>query len=103
MKPTPRPWKIGKPEHPGPDQENDRLIYVTDRKTGKKIHIAETFQYQNHVHQDGPSIANAHLIAKCVNLFPDMLEALEHLVACEALHLSVENNIREIIRKAKGD
>ncbi len=105
MKHTERPWKIGEPEHPGPDQENDRLIYATDRKTGKKIHIAVTFQYQNHEHQDGPSIGNAHLIAKCVNLFPEMLEALESLVKAnwpDAIE-DAFTQAKEAVRKAKGE
>ncbi len=92
---TPGPWIIHKPQRNFvPGQKDDRLICDEEES-----HIAEVFQYQSDENQDGPSIANAHLISAA----PDMLEALEHLVACEALHLSVENNIREIIRKAKGD
>ena len=70
---TPGPWKVVEPKNPGPQQENDRLIATEDRK-----HVAETFQYQNHDNKNGPSIANAHLIAAA----PELLDACRSLLAC---------------------
>ena len=68
---TPGPWKVVKPNNPGPQQENDRLIATKDKK-----HVAEIFQYQNHKNQNGPSLANARLIAAA----PELLEALKNMV-----------------------
>ncbi len=64
---TPGPWHVVTPIRPGPQEENDRLIATEDKK-----HVAEVFQYQNNENQNGPSLANARLIASA----PKMLELL---------------------------
>ena len=73
MKHTPGPWIVGKPAEGrwlDLERKEDRLIYTED-----KLHIAETFQYQDPCHcaTNGTSIANASLIAAA----PDMLAALK--------------------------
>ena len=69
---TPGPWEVHAPSGTvKPDQRDDRLI------TAGKLHVAETFQYMNHDMQNGPSIANAYLVAAA----PDLLAACE-AIAC---------------------
>ncbi len=78
---TPGPWKVVKPNNPGPQQENDRLIATKDKK-----HVAEIFQYQNHKNQNGPSLANARLIAAA----PELLEACKAFVEAWEKSLQLE-------------
>lgn len=73
------PWEVVEPISPvGPGKEDDRLIAARGAE-GQLVHVAETFQYQCHQHNkaDGTSLANALLIAAA----PDMLKALEAIVA----------------------
>jgi len=86
---TKGPWKVAdqKPGHCGRQQEQDRLIYVKD-ETGEPLHVAETFQYQNHGHcaADGTSLANAKLIAAA----PELLHHLKIvLMGYEALRAAL--------------
>ena len=69
MKHTPGPWKVDAPKVPvGMNQENDRLVRGKDGE-----HICETFQYQNHDNPNGPSVANAHLIAAAPEMRSELI------------------------------
>ena len=101
---TKGPWIISKPQHCAPDQKNDRLIHDKEMR-----HIAEVFQYQNQQNINGPSEANAHLIAAS----PDMLEVLEEIIdGLDSFNQSDEVpfgfampilKAKEVIKKAKGN
>ena len=98
---TKGPWRVDKPKMlVGKGKENDRLISGEDGR-----HIAETFQYQSHDSPNGPSIANAHLIAAA----PDMLEMLQAVrIYFKRRHLGESadellDEVLEVIRKAKGE
>lgn len=68
--------KVAGADRYGDRQEQDRLIYT--EIDGEKYHVAETFQYHNHKHNqpDGSSIAYADLFAAA----PELLEALKRLL-----------------------
>lgn len=83
MEHTKTPWMVAgqKPGNCGPQQEQDRLIYTKD-ENGHPLHIAETFQYQNHGHNaaDGTSINNAAFIVRAVNMHERLVEAVRWLL-----------------------
>jgi len=82
MEHTKTPWMVAgqKPGNCGPQQEQDRLIYTKD-ENGHPLHIAETFQYQNHGHNaaDVTSINNAAFIVRAVNMHERLVEGLRKL------------------------
>ena len=65
-------------------REQDRLI-VTRDATGALVHIAETFQYQNHHTNaaDGTSPANAERLAMCWNTHDALLGVVERFLASD--------------------
>jgi hypothetical protein len=72
---TARPWHVREPQATVPaDQSEDRLVCARD-ENAKLVHIAETFQYQCHQHNDadGTSPANADLIAEYRTAVPRLL------------------------------
>lgn len=103
MKHTPGPWYIRPPLKPDPNQENDRLIYAKGN-----LHVAEVFQYMSTDEHNGPSLANAKLIATAPEQHEqleegrDILEiALKELESISAVPLAVKCYIRLVIEGNK--
>ena len=112
MKHTPGPWRVEGPKvFVSHDQKEDRAIRGEDGR-----HICETFQYQNHDNPNGPSVANAHLIAAAPEMYQEILQTMEDLcfvlgmvrdgvnfTDMETEVIRIVDRQDELIRKAKGE
>lgn len=98
------------------DQKEDCLIYAKD-KTGKFIHIAETFQYQNDSHNsaNGTSLANAQLMAEAGNVANEtgftprqllkqhdkLLDLVEDILKWDSVRPEIVQKLNQVIAETK--